>query len=387
MKMDKISIFILSDDNYAASLASLMVSISENTKSDVEFYIIDNGLRSPNRQLLLTMQDQLGFRMELMKAVDYRHHLKLPTAASGTIGRAASDKFLVPYMKPDLDKAIILDADMIAPGDIRELWETNLENKVLAAVPSYGCTNIKQIYDGVRLAELSPLHRFFNTGTLLVDLKKWREEQIGQRISHYTIKFDPKQIRRWDEMVLNILFQINNYRILEPKFNMTIAHLLYYRYNKPYEHKRVIEEHLKLSKTYRPAGINLMHFMSGGVKLMQSMPENVKPWNAWLYYYQPGNVSSGIPFFEDFWYYLKQTPFYDTEVISFLARRAAAIEDHIKRDSRDRIRNLIKYNELKHKYKRNKFWSKLTMGLMPKFSNKAKKIQNELAKVAKILGL
>lgn len=385
--MDKISVFILSDDNYAASLASLMVSISENTKSDVEFYVIDNGLRSPNRQLLLTLRDQLGLRMELMRAVDYRHHVKLPTATSGTIGRAASDKFLVPYMKPDLERAIILDADMIALGDIRELWETNLENKVLAAVPSYGCTNIKQIYDGVRLAELNPLHRFFNTGTLLVDLKKWREEQIGQRISHYTIKFDPMQIRRWDEMVLNILFQINNYKILEPKFNMTIAHLLYYRYNKPSEHKRVIEEHLKLSKKYRPAGINLMHFMSGGVRLMQSMPGNVKPWNAWLFYYQPGNVFSGIPFFKDFWYYLKQTPFYDTEVISFLAGRSAAMEDHVNKDVRDRIRNLIKYNELKREHERNEFLVRLTMGLIPRFTEEAKKSHDELAKIAKSLGL
>lgn len=375
--MDKISIFILSDDNYVAAAASLMVSILEHTKSEIDFYIIDSGLSILNRRLLEIMRDQYGFRMELMRAVDYRHHLKLPTATRGTIGRATSDKFLVPYMKPDLDRAIILDADMIAQGDIRELWEKDLEDKVIAAVPHYGYTDLKQIYDGVRLAGLSPLHFYFNTGTLLVNLNKWREEQIGQKISGHTITFEPRQTRRWDEVVLNLLFQINNYKILEPKFNMTIAHLLYYRYNRPYEHKRVIEEHLKLSKEYRPVGIKLLHFMLG----------NSKPWNVRLCYYPPMKLTSEIPFFKAFWYYLRQTPLYNAESISFLDKRVEIMEARIRKDNKDRINNLLSYNKITQDYHRNKMLTWLTLGLVRTFSQKAKVCRRELQKIEKSFGL
>lgn len=376
--MDTIPVFILSDDNYAAALAALILSVVDNTKSEISFYIIDNGLSNLHRRYLEAMRDTYNLRLELIRSADYRYLFSLPPSSIRDIERVDSDKFLIPCMKPDLDKVIVLDADMLAIGDIRELWETEMDGKTLAAVPFYGCRSIGQIYDIVREGGVNPTHFYFNIGTLVIDLKKWRENEMSTKLFNYQIDFDPKKIRRWDEVVLNLLLEINNYKLLDPRFNMTITHLLYYHYNQPYKYKQVIEEHFKLDKNYLPPmKSGLIHFQF----------RDMKPYNTRLCSYMPTEGAIEIPYFKMFWYYLKQTPFYDGELVSFYDRRVEAARESVKADTKRRTQNLLTYNKLMHEYKRNRMWSRLTLGLVSKYSKRKRKCHEELKRLERLLGL
>lgn len=305
-----IPVFLSSDDNYAPYLSALMLSIVDNTDAQVDFYIIDAGISEFNKRNISLLQKRWNFGLEYIKADAYRHLFPLPTSHSGHITRASSDRFLIPHMKPELDKAIVLDVDMIALGDIRKLWEIDLEGKLLAAVPTYNWISMDIVREHVQNTGLSPKHVYFNMGTLIVNFKKWREDNILKKLSSTPIKFDSKKYKWWDEILINLILQDNNYKILEPKFNMPIPLHAYFKHGKPSTHRELVENYAGLSKDYRVNEIIFTHFVIW----------NVKPWNTGRYYYPPAGQWMEIPNFKDFWHYMKLTPFFEEEQIRYLTK-------------------------------------------------------------------
>lgn len=361
--MKTIPIFISSDARYAPETATLIASIMENTDADVDFYILDIGLTSIDKKKLEILRQKYEFRLEYISMDEHEHLFRLPSVINNSMGHVLFAKFLVPYIKPELAKAIVLDADMIALGDIRELWETDMEGNMLAAVPCYGFTDLKQIYKIVRGAGMSPLHKYFSTGTLVIDLKKWREEEITRKIFEYKIQFNIEELPRWDEIILNILLEVNRFKILAPEFNMTIPHLLYYSSDRPYEHKRVIEEHFKLSKHYRHEEKGIVHFKFN----------NIKPWDVRNYYYPLVKSWYEIPYFRHFWYYMEKTPYYESERLIFEDKQVCRISTRVS--TLNPLRELL-YIENEKQYKRYRMLTAMTLGLIPAFSKKKNKYKD-----------
>lgn len=314
-----IPVFLSSDDNYVPYMAALIVSIMENTKSKVDFYIIDSGISQHNKKQLIEIKKKYEFNLDFFDVEKYRHHFKLPAAPSGHISRASSDRFLIPYMKPDLDKVIVLDVDMIALGDIKKLWEIDLEGKLVAGVPVYLFTDIKWIYEAVREVGMSPQHFYLNMGTIIMDCKQWRQKNMCDVLSETNIDFDTNKYCNWDELILNLALEVNNYKVIDPKFNMTIPHIAYYKYGKPYVHKRVIEERFRLPSDYQPNDIIFAHFAAS----------HIKPWNTRMYYYDVINKWIEIPYFKEFWHYMQKNPFFESEKIAFLDKQIGGLYSQI----------------------------------------------------------
>ncbi len=359
---ESIPVFLSADNNYAPYMVTLMISIMENTESKINFYIIDAGLSNLTKQIIKNIQKKYNFSLEFIDAEKYRHYFPMPASPSGHITRASSDRFLIPYMKPELDRAIVLDVDMIAMGDIKTLWDTDLEGKLLGAVPVYCFMDINSIYEAVREVGLNPSHYYLNMGTVVLDCKQWREKNMCEQISKIKINFDTQKYHNWDELLLNLTLEVNNYKIIDPKFNMAVSHISYYQQGKPYAHMKVIEEHFKLTKEYKLNDFIFIHF---------AMP-HVKPWRNRMYYYSPIGRWIEIPGFKEFWYYMQKTPFFESEKISFQDMQVGGLYDLGYTNSKEQ--SLAYANRLR-KYEKYKLLTKLTMGLVPKF----KKLRNKYA--------
>jgi lipopolysaccharide biosynthesis glycosyltransferase len=93
---------------------------------------------------------------------------------SGHINYAAYFRFLLPSVLPDLDKVLYLDCDMIVDGDLKELWNIDIENYALAGVRDSENDNIR-LYN--RLGYEQSLG-YINSGVLLINLKEWRKDNI-----------------------------------------------------------------------------------------------------------------------------------------------------------------------------------------------------------------
>ncbi len=107
-------------------------------------------------------------------------------------------RVLSPMILEDLDKLLYLDTDMIIDGDIRELWEIDIDNFILAAVREEAVGELEK-----RL-NLPVNYKYFNAGTVLLNLKKIREKKIFEKVLEY-LKDNSNEMLYLDQDALNAL--------------------------------------------------------------------------------------------------------------------------------------------------------------------------------------
>ena len=99
-------------------------------------------------------------------------------------------------LPPEITKILYLDADIICKGDILPLWQTDLQGRVLGAVRDWGeaksCGRI-----GLKNG------RYFNSGVLLMDLVKWRQQQLTQKLFRWLEQIGSTKILWGDQDALN----------------------------------------------------------------------------------------------------------------------------------------------------------------------------------------
>lgn len=111
------------------------------------------------------------------------------------------------YFIPDFvteDKVLYLDSDLIVTGDLTDLFGLDLGENYLAAARS--CF-------GAGLG--------FNAGVLLINNKKWKSENIRQKLIELTEK-EHENVKEGDQSILNMLFK-DQYSLLEDKYNFQIG--------------------------------------------------------------------------------------------------------------------------------------------------------------------
>ena len=92
------------------------------------------------------------------------------------------------------DRALYLDSDMIVTQDLSELFELDMQGYPLAAVEDLPTTSDK-----------------FNSGLLLIDNKKWREEDVVNQLFDLTAQHHHEVYG--DQGILNLAFRDNWYRL------------------------------------------------------------------------------------------------------------------------------------------------------------------------------
>lgn len=107
-------------------------------------------------------------------------------------------RVLSPMILKDLNKLLYLDADMIIDGNIRKLWEINIDNYVLAAVRE------EAVGDLDKRLNIPTNYKYFNAGTVLLNLKKIREEKIFEKVLSY-LKENSSEMLYLDQDALNAL--------------------------------------------------------------------------------------------------------------------------------------------------------------------------------------
>ncbi len=247
--MEKIPVFLSSDDNFAPYTAVTMASILMHTKEFIEFYILDCGISSKNKRKIEKEKDFFkNFSVEFINVDTNKYFKNLPQTEN--LSKAMYARFLIPELKQNIDRAIYSDVDAVFTGDIKELWEENLDNKPLGAVPSQRGRFNNNYYDYKKKLNLSESHKVFMSGLLVLDCKKLREENFSEKLLKTAILRE-----EFDQEIFNIVFE-NNYKELNVKY------CVMYKIFDKYYTKEKIEDIVKNQI--------IVHFPGGG---------ECKPWN------------------------------------------------------------------------------------------------------------
>ena len=134
---------------------------------------------------------------------------------SGHITQAMYYRYLFADLLPsEITKIIYLDADIICKGDILSLWQTDLQGKVLGAVRDWGEA---KSCDRMSLKN----GRYFNSGVLLMNLTKWRQQKLTQKLFQWLEQVGDTKILWGDQDALNGVID-GEFTELPKKYNCII---------------------------------------------------------------------------------------------------------------------------------------------------------------------
>lgn len=209
------------NDKFVPQVAAGICSVCENNKKmgDIIFYVVSYGVSDKNKEELKKLVKHYNRNIEIIEINNINNYFDFKFDTTGwppiTLARLLMDRILPKKVK----RVIYLDGDTIVRGSLKELWETNLDEKVVGM-------SIEPTIDRNRIKSLNiDDYPYYNAGVLLVDLEKWRKTYACKRILDFYRKHDGKLFAN-DQDAINGTLKDEIYT-LSPKYNF---YNIFYQY-------------------------------------------------------------------------------------------------------------------------------------------------------------
>jgi lipopolysaccharide biosynthesis glycosyltransferase len=269
MKNNQINIFFSCDDAYIPFLAVSLQSLEQNASKQFlyEIRVLHNGsISSKNMKKITNKYENDNFKITFVDVSPYIQKIADKLHTRDYYSKSTYFRLFIPNMYPNLDKALYLDSDIVINGDISKLYNIDIKNNYVGAVPDESvmclCSEFKNYVE--KRIGVDNYSQYFNAGILLMNLDILRkvdfENMFLRLISKVT--FDVAQ----DQDYLNVICK-NRVKLIDGTWNKM-----------PINNTEILNE--------TP---NLIHYNL-----------SFKPWK-----------EDGILFEEYFWNYAKQTDFFD----------------------------------------------------------------------------
>ena len=254
MNKQIIPIFFSSDDNYIPFLSVAINSLISNASKEYnyEIIILNSGLSSDNMEKISKYDKEnikIKFEDVRPKIKDIVKDLELRLRDYYSI--SIFYRLFIPSLFKEYKKAIYLDADIVLVDDISKLYNEEIDEFLVAGVPDEVVNNNVYFREySVKSLDLEP-GNYFNSGVLLMNLEKFREEKIEEKFLHILSKYNFDVIAP-DQDYLNFLCKgkvkyINRGwdRMPNPDetFNDNDLHLIHFNmFQKPCNYDNVLYE-------------------------------------------------------------------------------------------------------------------------------------------------
>lgn len=207
-------------------MCTTIVSILENTSRACSLFILDGGILPNTRQQIQETAQRYPHLQDIeFIHVDIKRFASFPNLMHFSLNTYF--RYLIPELKPELQKALYIDSDMIITADVGKLFDTDMQGKPLAAVPyrdehpdlnhfvrSQKDESIKQ------MLELPDTHLYFNAGLLVMDCDYFRQHGWVTRLFELTAE-KAAILKYPDQDILNLL-TCCNYHVLDDSWNAVI---------------------------------------------------------------------------------------------------------------------------------------------------------------------
>jgi len=199
----RIPIVISLDQNYYRYVKTMFESLFEKRNERVfyEIVVLVRNLNAAAREDLskyIASKGNASIRfMEVPSVYFEKYHFPIYP-----LSEAAYYRLFIPSLLPEYEKIIYLDIDIIVTGDIAELYDLELGDCYLAAIPDIrfnADANLRH-YAEIILG-LPKTQPYFNSGILVINLRQCRKDKMEKKFLNLlsTLKF----IQYHDQCILN----------------------------------------------------------------------------------------------------------------------------------------------------------------------------------------
>ncbi|MBQ7467119.1 MAG: glycosyltransferase family 8 protein [Clostridia bacterium] len=193
MEKQLIPIFFASNDKYVPYLDVAITSLSAHTSEDHEYKItvLKTDISEEN-QNKLKMHNKENLTVEFFDVKDILEPIKktLPDMFYYTL--AAYYRLFIEKAFPQYDKVIYLDCDIVLLEDIAKLYNIDIGDNLVAAAYEQNTDRDSRFTNYVEDIIGIPHKTYFNSGVMVMNLKKFREFGVQDRFLNMlqTYNFD-----------------------------------------------------------------------------------------------------------------------------------------------------------------------------------------------------
>lgn len=257
-----IKICLASDDNYAVHMAVTIASILKNADDgdNLFFYILDGGISDEKK-------DKIA-KLNKIKESDIRY-IEIDTSifrkfqlVQNYFTSAVYYRLMMADLLPDVDKIIYLDSDTVICSSLKELFDVDVTEHYLAAAEDIGFFWARKYLD-------RQIEKFYiNTGVMVVNLKLWRRDILGERLIKFGLETNNK-LAFGDQDIINVVLK-DKIKNIDLKWNVQTSFFEFYN---------VLNHPLKREIIKAKKNPKIIHYITWK-----------KPWNSYvpkrkLYFY------------------------------------------------------------------------------------------------------
>ncbi|MBM6997256.1 glycosyltransferase family 8 protein [Paenibacillus sp. DXFW5] len=198
--------------DYKQHMCAMLASVILNTTEQLSIHILNNDFLEVDKKYITEMFCEYSsvdlyyytVKDDILAGINIiAEHLTIQTLY----------RLLAPILLPkDINKVLYLDCDVIVEDDISKLYAIDLEDYHLAATNELS-------YEMIKLLELERDTYYFNAGVILINLKKWREEDFWLTCRTYALTH-PDKLVYGDQDILNGVLR-GNWKRFHLKWNST----------------------------------------------------------------------------------------------------------------------------------------------------------------------
>ena len=198
------------DNNYARCMATSIASICINNKEyNFIFHIVGCNLSDITKRKIELLAKQYCIEINIYE-IDSDFFKNLPI--KDHIPVSTYFRLILPLLLKNVDILYYIDADIVCLKNANELFEINLENNIIGAIPDLGKTANKRI----TALDLKK-HIYFNAGVLIINVKKWNAFDVLEKCLD-KLNENPKKFLYQDQDALNLILT-QKIKYLDKKFN------------------------------------------------------------------------------------------------------------------------------------------------------------------------
>lgn len=219
----------IADERYAMHSAVMLYSAIANMDArrheGMHVYFADAGLTTESRKRIRAVVEPLDAQIDWYTP-DERLVADIPLP-DWQKPATYYKLFLPHYLDDRCARLLYLDVDTVVLHDLSDLWETDLEGKVVGGVPdSKEPTLVErapdswQYYHSQGFSGDTP---FYNGGVLLIDVDQWREKDFTRRVIEARTSAG-HAVSHGDQDGLNLALR-GNWKQLEAQWNVLASTL------------------------------------------------------------------------------------------------------------------------------------------------------------------
>ncbi|MDR0742690.1 MAG: glycosyltransferase family 8 protein [Puniceicoccales bacterium] len=221
MEGETINVAFVFDDKFFSLFKVATYSIAKNTKSNLAIYVIDCGISETHRTEIGKFQKQLPNVVDVFCKEPEKLEVFEECPIPGHFSSAVFYRLAIGKTFPHLTRVIYLDCDVIVDGDIKELWDVDLENRPFGALNDEINFFLSEDIERRKKQAGIPLERtYMSSGVLLIDLEKFENKRVLERVLRF-VEHCEISLAYPEQDAMNICLDENEHLPINPRFNFT----------------------------------------------------------------------------------------------------------------------------------------------------------------------